>query len=160
MLTVDPGSASADSLVTLAEARAYALARGVTLSATDATLEADLHKAMDYLNGMESRLKGVRAFAGQALAFPRNGFWYAGEEWPGATIPTVAKYAQIALAMDLASGLDLNNPLMRDAVTEKTIHGAVTVRYAAGQRGAVRYASTALLAELTAGGGQARLARA
>ena len=48
-LVIEDGSrvAGANSYVTLAEARAFASARGVTLSAVDATLEPFVIKAFD-----------------------------------------------------------------------------------------------------------------
>lgn len=87
------GAADADSLVTLAEVRAFALARGVTVSNDDAVLEPTVRVAHDYLLAVEGRLAGSRAVAGQALPFPRKGVWLFGDALPEDEIPRQIKQA-------------------------------------------------------------------
>ena len=74
------GISNATSYVTAAEARTYALARGVTLSATDSVVEIQLLKAMDYLQSLTQCYMGCKKWPPtmgtheheQALAWPRE----------------------------------------------------------------------------------------
>lgn len=103
-LTIEDGTgvASANSYVDAAEARAYALARGVTLSATDSVVEALLVKACDFLETLEGQYKGDRVAPAQALAWPRDEVYLfeSEEEFDPATIPDQLKRAQCQLAID------------------------------------------------------------
>ena len=74
-LIIEDGSivTGADSYASLAVLRAYALKRGVTLSAVDADLEVLAIKAMDYLGSFEQRYQSERTDATtQPLSFPRK----------------------------------------------------------------------------------------
>lgn len=62
---------NANSYLDLTAIRAYALARGVTLSAVDATLEPLVIKAMDYIESFRSEFQGMRTFPTQPLQWPR-----------------------------------------------------------------------------------------
>ena len=81
-IIVEDGSnvANANSYVSLTDLRSYALARGVTLSAVDATLESQVFKAMDYIESFRSRFQGVKSYQSptyvspQLLQFPRSEF--------------------------------------------------------------------------------------
>lgn len=107
-LIVEDGSnvANANSYVTLVEARAYATARGVTLSATDSVVEALVMKAMDYLESLRADYKGIKANETQALQWPRTGVSIDGYDIASNTIPTLLKNAEMQLVMDINSGLD------------------------------------------------------
>lgn len=101
-LVIEDGSgvSDADSFVTLAEVRAYALKRGVTLSNDDALLEPQVRKAHDYFFAVESQLKGSRAVAGQALPFPRKCVWLFGDALPDDVIPQQVKNAACQLVIE------------------------------------------------------------
>ena len=109
-LTIEDGTivAGADSYATVAEARAYALSRGVTLSATDSVVEILLRKGSDFIESLEDRFKGDRTDPAQPLAWPRAGviLFNATDEAPDDEIPELLKRAQIQLAMD-AVDIDL-----------------------------------------------------
>jgi hypothetical protein len=75
-LIVENGTnvANANSYASLITLRAYALARGVTLSVSDPTVEAQTFKAMDYIESFRSQFQGVKTYQSptpQALQFPR-----------------------------------------------------------------------------------------
>lgn len=63
------GKADAQSYASLEDVRAYATARGVTLSETDADVEALIIKATDYLESLD--YIGTKNSATQALQWPR-----------------------------------------------------------------------------------------
>lgn len=109
-LVIEDGSLvdSANSYATVAQARDYALARGVTLSATDSVVEALLIKAADFLEGLEAKFKGSRVDPEQALAWPRDEvFLFSSDtKLPITEIPTLLIKAQCQLAVD-AVAIDL-----------------------------------------------------
>ena len=108
-LVIEDGSqvTGAQSYATAGQLRAYALLRGVTLSATDSALEPFLIQAMDYLEAKRGQYQGTKVTSTQALQFPRAGVAIDG--WPIAIdeIPQTLIAAQCALAMEAASGNDL-----------------------------------------------------
>lgn len=109
-LIIEDGSVvtGANSYVTLADIRAYALARGVTLSADDPTLEVDVVKAMDYLLSLEQQGQyvGYRTSDAQALSFPREDVYLYGFEVPNNSIPQSMIDAECRLVMYIGAGVD------------------------------------------------------
>ena len=107
-LVIEDGSglSTASSYVTVAEARAYALARGVTLSEVDATVEVLLIKAMDYIEAKRIRYQGYKASDDQALQWPRCYVWIDGYSVDSGEIPTILKNAQCQAAMEISDGID------------------------------------------------------
>ena len=117
-LTIEDGTGKADSnsYVTVAEAQAYAAARGVALPSDEAEVEALLVKAMDYLEAQRKLYTGERTWAAatgahpavQALQWPRTGALldckYAIAE---DSIPAELKRAQMQAAMEVFAGRDL-----------------------------------------------------
>lgn len=121
----------ANSYVSLASARAYALARGITLSAVDSTLKAIILEAMDYLESFSSRFKGDRVSRDQALSWPRTGVDIEGWSWSSTEIPRQVINAQNALIIEINSGEDPHNPTIATLPTiRKKVDGAVEVEYA------------------------------
>ncbi|MGB1215644.1 MAG: DnaT-like ssDNA-binding protein [Pikeienuella sp.] len=155
------GVSGANSLVSVADAQAYAAARGRSELTNATTAEQLLLQAMDYLIGLESRFKGTRVNYNQALPFPRHGLTIDGEEWPSNTIPPLVVSTQIQLAIEEGQG-DLNNPTAKNFVTEKTVHGAVTVKYATapGVTAYARRTSDGMLAQFSASKGATQVVRA
>lgn len=142
--------ASANSYITRAEAIAYAAARGVTLADSTAT-DALLIKACDYLESFRNRYKGERATDTQVLAWPRAGAVIEGYQWDSDEIPRQVISAQCALVVEINAGADPFNPeAVVGPVTEKTVPGAVTVRYASATASKVSKdaASNAIIALL------------
>ena len=90
-LIVEDGSivANADTYLDLAGARAFALARGVTLSVDDVALTATIYKAMDFLEAKWDKFKGDRTdvTTPQTLQWPRQNVKLYGEDLDPNTIP-------------------------------------------------------------------------
>lgn len=105
-ILVEDGSivAGANSYVTLVEARAYALARGVALSAVDSEVSSLLITAMDYLEAQRARYQGTKVSAEQDLQFPRVGVIVDTFELDPAVIPSILKQAQMRLIVEASNG--------------------------------------------------------
>lgn len=118
---------------------AYAAARGVQLVTDPDVL---LTKALDWLELQP--FSGEKTDPEQALEFPRNG---------DTEVPTKIKTAQLVAAMIYADGGD---PLaaITPKVTEETVFGAVSVKYADGGSSVTLYPQlSALLAPYLKNGG-------
>lgn len=166
-LIIEDGSivSGADSYATVAELRAYAAKRGVTLPAEDSDCEALLIKAMDYLQSYEDRFKGSRVQATQPVSWPRvdvcvYGFYIAADAIPQALIDAQVSLAIEAQSLDLQPTVDPTS--QKGAVTEETVD-VITVKYAepAVARSTPSFAKAdALLAPLLkSGGSQIRVIR-
>lgn len=107
-ITVEDGTnvAGANSYVTVAEAKTYATARGVTLPTPDSAIEPLILQAMDYLESLRSDYKGIKANQTQPLQWPRTGVTIDGYAIDSNVIPTELKNAEMQLVMDVANGLD------------------------------------------------------
>lgn len=106
-LIIEDGTivANANSYVTLADARAYALARGVVLDADDAVVESQLVKAIDYLALYRAQWQGLPVSPGvQTMAWPRTGVVIDELAFPEDDIPVELKEAQMQLAMEVHAG--------------------------------------------------------
>lgn len=132
MLTVEDGTglANADSLVTVSEVRAFALARGATVSNDDAVLEPQIRLAHDYLAAIEPSLQGSRAVAGQALPFPRKCVVLFGSKIDKTSIPTQVKNAIAQLVIE-SIAQDLMPVFDGRQVTQEVV-GPISTTYAAG----------------------------
>lgn len=132
-LTIEDGSlvAGANSYATVAECRAYAALRGLTLPVADGEVEILLIKAADYLESFEGRYKGSRVNATQALAWPREYvIIYGSDDFPVDEIPEQLKNAQCQLAFDaIANDLQATGT-GREVVKEKV--DVIEVEYAPG----------------------------
>lgn len=129
-LTVETGEglANADSLVSLAEVRAFASARGKTLPEADAVLEQQIRAAHDYLVLVEDRLQGSRRKASQALPFPRSGICLYGESVEDDVIPVTLKnaVAQLVIESQTRDALPVNEGRV---VTQESV-GPLSTSYA------------------------------
>lgn len=95
-------TAEADSMVSVADARARAVALGVTLPTDDTALEVALVQGNVYLNSLCYYGSVVVPF--QMTSWPRNGVVIGGNEYPSDQIPQQAIDAQIVSAAYAASG--------------------------------------------------------
>ena len=129
-LVIEDGSivANANSFVTVAEIRAYALARGITVSATDSEVEPFAIKAMDFIESKEGQFQGSRVSAAQTLPFPRTGVYIYGNLVPDTVIPNAAKRAQLQLALDSSQGVDLM-PTVSGAAVKREKVGPLETEY-------------------------------
>ena len=100
-LIIEDGTivANANSYVTVAEIKAFAAARSLTLPDTDAEIEVLAIKAMDYLSSLEGHFQGYRVSETQTVSFPRSPVYIYGFQI-GQTIPINLKNAQSQLAFD------------------------------------------------------------
>lgn len=110
-LTPEDGSIviGADSYQTLAEARADALNRGLTLSTDDTTAEQQLRQAYYWMTGFyEPQLQGWRISADQTGSMPRSGVYAYGFPVASDEIPQAFKFSQVNAASAVEGGADLN----------------------------------------------------
>jgi hypothetical protein len=163
-LTVEDGSnvANADTYATIAEARAYALKRGVTLPVSDSTVEAYMIEAMDLIERLN--FQGERRYLqDQPLEWPRSNVWLHDDVLDQDEIPQLLKDAQCRLAMDrhnLGAALQPNGT-GREVLSE-SVQGAVSVTYGATGSGTVSpvfNVALALLEPLLANAGALTLRR-
>ena len=103
------GLANATSYDSLANLRAFALARGIELPADDAEAEVLAIDAMDYLEAHRARYQGSKTHPGvQALQWPRTGVVLdCSYSLPDNVIPTELKQAQGHLMIEAFSGTPL-----------------------------------------------------
>ena len=149
-LTVETGAivTGANSYVSRADAIAYASDRGVALADSAAT-DAILIKAASYLESYRSKFKGELVSRDQPLAWPRYSAVIEGFAWGHDEIPRQVINAQLAVLLEINAGDDPFNPTpVVGPVTEETVAGAVTVRYASGTSSKVKKtrASDAIIA--------------
>ena len=123
-VVVEDGSivTGANSYNTLAELRAYALARGVTLSADDTVLETQSTKAMDYFESFRDLLQGSKSEPlTQELQFPRLGVYIDGVLIDGDVIPTLVKSVQSQIVMEVHAGVTLQPTSKGGVVTKRKV---------------------------------------
>lgn len=72
----------------------YAAARGLIIGADEAAREIELILSIDYINSIESRLKGTRVKSEQSLPYPRNNVTIFGKIFSSSSIPIQLKNAQ------------------------------------------------------------------
>lgn len=113
------GGAAADSYATLAEFQSYLSAIGLSGSGVDATDEANLRRARQYMD--RSYLwKGTRVTQAQALEWPRFILEYVeGYAVPSDSIPQAIKDAQCEVAYLIQSGADVFATITGGAVKRK-----------------------------------------
>lgn len=129
-LIIEDGSivASAQSYATAAELASYAALRGTSITADETEQEQLLIKAMDYLEGLRDKFKGVKVSTDQSLQWPRSGVTIDGLSVSYEEIPRELLYAQLALAIE-AYSTDImpNLPSTGDVTREKV--GPIEVEY-------------------------------
>lgn len=159
-LTIEDGSlvAGADSYVSVADARTYAVKMGATFPPDDddgnAAAEILLREAMSFLESLRSSYQGTKVSRDQDLQFPRVGVEIDGFEVDSDSIPKELIQAQIELAI-IAQDQDLQpNSDGREIVRAK-VEGAVEVQWSetGGPPTPVFARAQALLDVLLDGGG-------
>jgi hypothetical protein len=96
---------NANSYLSIADARSFALSFGVTLSAIDSEVEAQLLQAMQWLKG--KNYKGSRVSIDQVLDWPRKNVYMYGFEVPEIKIPQDLKDAQAQLVIEIHNGVSI-----------------------------------------------------
>lgn len=120
------GVEDAVSYVSVDDARAYASARGVTLSVDDDDIEPLLIKATDYLEGVRDRYKGTKKNGPGFLQWPRVDAWIDGTIEEG--IPRELRWAQCQLVIEMVS-VDPTETRSGAAVRQEVV-GPISTTYA------------------------------
>ena len=133
-IVVEDGTivADANSYISVADARAYAEQRGVTLPVSDDEVGAMIINSTDYIESFECKFAGERVSTEQELSWPRADAYLCGSDtpFPSDQIPKDLKKAQCASVIALSQGLVLMpNITAQDYVTEETV-GPITTKYA------------------------------
>lgn len=133
-LIVEDGTVvpSADSFLSLADARALAANYGVTLPDDDTEAEVNLRVGYNLLLNYESTLTGSRVSANQTGIYPREGGYLNCFELANDTIPEQAKLAQLYGAGAVTSGYDINNIDTGEKLTSFELVGVIKETYADG----------------------------
>ncbi|MEG0322884.1 MAG: hypothetical protein RR619_02730 [Raoultibacter sp.] len=114
-MIVEDGSIvdGANSYVTIAEARKFALSRSGALPEDDEGLKANLINATDYVDTFYPRFGGRRVDSDQPLQFPRSNLFIFGGRYPNDKIPKQVKDAVCQLAIDIQT----TGPLQTESST-------------------------------------------
>ena len=123
--------AGANSYVSLADARAYADARGVDLSTVNATLEAQMLESMDYFESYSKRFVGDISDRDQPLSWPRDNVIVEGWSWTNTEIPRQVISALLTIIIEIHEGEDHLNPaaVTLPKISEK-VDCVIDVKYA------------------------------
>jgi hypothetical protein len=129
-LIIEDGSnvANSDSYVTRSDYIAYALTRGVTIADAVAA-DVQLIDAALFIESHADNLKGLRVSRDQSMAWPRSDVEIESWYWNSDEIPRQVILAQMALALDINSGVDLYNPQPEKVTKKEKVDGAVEVEY-------------------------------
>lgn len=129
-LVIEDGSgvAGANSYCSVASARTYASARGLSLPAADAEVELLLIKAVDFIESFRGEFQGLKTTQEQPLQWPRTGATLDGYEVSSTTIPEVLASAQAQLAADANLQELMPTSTGREVVMERV--DVVQVQYA------------------------------
>ena len=129
MIIVEDGSivSGANSYVSVADVRQFALDRGVTVPDENSGVERLIFKAMDRFE--KNSFKWYLSNQDQPLSFPRSGVdiddrWYTNSE-----IPKEVKDCVLHMVLDASVSYDDLNQGNRTAVIRKTV-GPITTEYA------------------------------
>ncbi|MGL6008380.1 MAG: DnaT-like ssDNA-binding protein [Culicoidibacterales bacterium] len=99
---------NSNSYVSVIEARSFADDRGLVLPSADLNVEKALILAMDYLESLKGNFVGNLVEPGvQSLQWPRKNVKFDEVDFPEDKIPLDIKKAQIQLALESSSGIDL-----------------------------------------------------
>ena len=131
-LIVETGSivTNANSYVSDTDYTTYATARNKTVGSTEALREAELLKAMDYLESYRSKFKGAKVTRDQPLQWPRYDVFIDGYQIDSNAIPSELKNAQMELAI-LANSTDLVPSGSVENIQSQSI-GSLSVSYFSG----------------------------
>ncbi len=108
-LIIEDGSGvdNANSYDTIDNMKAYATARGLTLTGTATVIEQRVAVVMDYLESLRNRYKGVKTVSTYALQWPREGVLIDGVAIANNIIPTELKQAEAQLVYEVQEGATL-----------------------------------------------------
>ena len=150
-IIVEDGSivAGANSYVSIADTRTYALARGVTLSAVDAEVEQLIIQSMDYVEGLA--FIGLKSTEDQPLQWPRSNVVIDGYFVDTDEIPTELIKGQNETILSINNGED---PLADIARAQESVKvGSLSVKYTSGSSTTLVRKTTNAFRKLLANGG-------
>lgn len=130
--TVEDGSIveNANSYISLADARAYALDRNLTLPTDDTECEQALVRGADYIDGYYSgRFQGRTVDEDQTMAWPRYPVYIEGRLISYTSIPAQVKAAQVHAAVAIADDIELE-PAATPAPVIREKVGSLETEYA------------------------------
>jgi hypothetical protein len=113
--------ADADTYATLDVSRAFTEKRGFVPVATDIALEADLIKAMDFIESHRDKFKGDIVDETQSLQWPRKNVYINNFLFDEKSIPQELIDAQCQLAIELSNGVVLLRTVTEAFITEQTV---------------------------------------
>lgn len=122
------GVIDANSYVGLDAARELATMRGITLSADENELTAQLISAADRVTSYEARFMGSRVSGDQGLSFPRNNSFRYGASLGNTSVPKELKLAQVTIAGILEAGGEIWATAYEGVKSEKI--GPLQIDYA------------------------------
>lgn len=133
-LTVETGSGTnpaANSFISVANAKLWATARArpFKVGTIDATIEAFLINAMEYLAVREAEFKGIRVVDAQPLLYPRGEVYVNDVLQDSAVIPAALIGAQVQLALEQDTGIDLMPTVKGDAFITREVVGPIETSY-------------------------------
>lgn len=134
-LTVEDGTgtvAAANSLVSIADAKAFATARNKPFVSADPAIEAFLLNAMDWLETKASKMKGLPLLTTQPLqTWPRVEVFIndPAVAIPATPLPKGLVNAQIQLAMEQDAGNDLMPTVKAGGFVTREVVGPVETDY-------------------------------
>ena len=137
MLIVEDGTIviGADSFQSLADARADAELRGLTLNPDDAIAESNLRSAYYNLVSIyESSLQGCRVSIDQTGIFPRNNVTAYCFDIPNNKIPDDIKRAQVNIAASINDGADMNAIKTNADLASFSVDGVYSESYQTGSK--------------------------
>lgn len=124
VIIVEDGSivANANAYISVADVRAYAANRGVSLSSDDDAVAAMLIEATDYLETFACQYMGVPTSSTQALQWPRKGVVFNCASFADDVIPKNLIAAQAQAVMAISAGFTLQpNISPQDYVTKEKV---------------------------------------
>lgn len=134
-IIVEDGSVtpSANSFISLEDARAQVEALGLTLNADDETAKVQLTQGYYQLKrSYQSRLKGCLVSNEQTGIMPREGVYANGFYVPSNSIPDDIIYAQLAYADSINKGSDVNQTAKAQEVSSESLDGVGSRTYKNG----------------------------
>lgn len=136
-LIVEDGTGMVDSnsYVSVADARTYALARGVTLPVDEATVESFIVQGMDYIEAKRLRFKGEKTYPDhpQALQWPRTCVDIDDYPFPENAIPPALVSALCQAAMEVFAGNDLSPTVVAGAAIKREKVDVLETEYMTAQ---------------------------
>jgi hypothetical protein len=121
-IIIEDGSnvAGANSFISVSDVREYATVRGYVLTSTDPVIKGYIIRFMDWLYGLEGRMKGSRQYTDQNTPYPRTGVILDGVLIDDGVIPLNAKNAGCEYCILLENGI---NPMY---TSDRAVEGVVS----------------------------------